>query len=132
MNKLAKLSICVGTVLADFGHEYQANLDYCVVYQDRIISIGENFHELSSSYCCKSCCFISITSAKKCTKNYCENICPTDGDFDDHEFYLNGAGDSFGCDNDNEFCHLDESSGTYNKYSCTPKLDTKEYCDHDK
>ena len=56
---------------------FEANMDYCNVYQQRDITIFGH-EENSSSYCCKNCCFISITSAKKCTKNFCESTCPDD------------------------------------------------------
>ena len=69
--------------LLGFTAGFEANMDYCNVYQERDVTImGHKEH--SSSYCCKNCCFISITSAKKCTKDFCMNTCP-EGSFDKKE-----------------------------------------------
>ena len=74
---------------------YKANLDYCNEHEKRSFDFFGH-HELSSTYCCKHCCETSVTSAKKCTKDYCMSLCPGEGD-DSHGCYIKDNGQSHGC-----------------------------------
>lgn len=84
------ISLILSLLLINHSHAFQANLDYCNEYA----TISFDFlghHEVGKQYCCKKCCDDSITSAKKCTKNYCMNKCPGEGS-DDHECYIGSLG----------------------------------------
>ena len=52
----------LAAVLALMGAQ-AVNLDYCIEYQKREVNFLW-WHEITSSYCCKDCCFITITNDK--------------------------------------------------------------------
>ena len=114
------------------------DLDYCVEYQKREVNFLW-WHEISSSYCCKDCCFITITSDKACTKNYCMSTCPVTEGKEEGECYIkefeNHSGsivsyNSMGCDQETQFCKYIGDPEAFNDWDCVPRLANTEPCDN--